>query len=193
MEDAKEVVEKDNILFILNNTLKALQKKDVFTLKDLSNRTIHSASIYQDTNSITLAVVVYALSKIAERPKYEEYKDWPKFYNIIEKNIQNAVKDLKYDDIESFQSDLMEIRDAISKLSGHLKIYIEEVFRKAAINKASRIYEHGVSMQQTAEMLGVSPFELAEYAGGTGISDVNLSLTLDIRKRINLARSIFKK
>jgi len=192
MEEDEKVVEKDNILFILENALKALQKKDVFTLKDLSNRTVHSASIYQDINSITLAVVVYALSKIVERPKYETYRDWPKFYNSISGNLRNALKDLRYDDTESFQEDLAEIREAISKLSGHLKLYIEEVFRKAAISKASRIYEHGVSMQQTADILGISPFELAEYAGKTGIADVNLSLTLDVKKRINLARSVFK-
>jgi hypothetical protein len=47
-------------------------------------------------------------------------------------------------------------------------------------------------MQQTADILGISPFELAEYAGKTGIADVNLSLTLDIKKRISLARSVFK-
>ena len=71
-----------------------------------------------------------------------------------------------------------------------MRNYIKDVFRKAEINKASRIYEHGISMQKTAELLGISIFELAEYAGSTGIGDVNLSITKDIGERIKIAKEI---
>ena len=60
------------------------------------------------------------------------------------------------------------------------------------INKASRIYEHGISMQRTAELLGISEWELSEYAGRTGISDVNLSITMDIKTRIEKAMELFR-
>jgi hypothetical protein len=39
-------------------------------------------------------------------------------------------------------------------------------------------------MQQTAKLLGISVWELAEYAGQTGIGDVNLSITLSEKDRI---------
>ena len=55
------------------------------------------------------------------------------------------------------------------------------------IKKASRIYEHGISMQKTAKLLGISIWELAEYSGQTGISNVNLSITLDVKERIKNA------
>ena len=45
-------------------------------------------------------------------------------------------------------------------------------------------------MQQTAEMLGISVFELAEYAGKTGIADVGLSITKDIKERVKIAEEI---
>jgi predicted RNA-binding protein len=183
--------EKDNVLYVLSSTLKALQSKDVILMKELSNRTVHSASIYQDVNSIAVAVIVYALSKITERPKYEEYNGWGGFYNSVIKNLEKSIADLQKDDIESFSKDLADIRQLIFNLSGKLRIYINDVFRKAMVNKASRIYEHGISMQRTADILGITPFELAEYAGGTGIPDVALSVTMTIKKRINLARSIF--
>ena len=183
--------EKQNVLYILSGTLKALQEKDVILMKDLSNRTIHSASIYQDANSIAIAVIIYAISKITERTKYQEYKGWESFYNSLARNIERAIKDLQNDDIQSFSNDLSDIRQSIANLSGKLRLYIGDVFRKAMVNKASRIYEHGISMQRTADILGITPFELAEYAGGTGIPDVALSITMDIKKRINLARGIF--
>jgi hypothetical protein len=77
-------------------------------------------------------------------------------------------------------------------LSGNLKKYIQDVFRKASINEASKIYEHGISMEKTAKLLGITMFELAGYAGQTGISDVPESKTLDVRSRIKLAMEMFE-
>ena len=37
--------------------------------------------------------------------------------------------------------------------------------RKASINKASRIYEHGISLGKTAQLLGITQWELTEYTG----------------------------
>lgn len=186
------MIEKENVINILSGTLKALEEKDVVAMKELSNQTIHSASVHQDTNNIAVAVVVYSLAKITERPKYEEYGEWPKFHSLIVKNLEKAIADLKQGKTEQFSIHLSEIRIAVSKLSGNLKRNIEDVFMRAAINKASRIYEHGISMQQTADILGVSIFDLAEYAGRTGISDVELSMTLEVKKRIKTAMELFK-
>jgi hypothetical protein len=102
-----------------------------------------------------------------------------------------AIIALRKSDIEKFRTALKEIRKRVGKISGHLKGYIQDVFRKAEVNKASRIYEHGISMQQTAELLGISIFELAEYSGETGIGDVDLSVTKDVKERIRIAKEIF--
>jgi hypothetical protein len=84
------------------------------------------------------------------------------------------------------------MRKDLSKVSGNFKKHIQYVFRKAKINKASRIYEHGISMEKTSKLLGISIWELAEYAGHTRIGDVNLSITLPIKQRIKFAMEIFK-
>ena len=166
-------VEKEHLIEVLSSALDAFQKKDVFALKGLSNQTIHNASVYQSTDSISIAVIIYSLSKIVERPRYMQYSSWPNFYSIILNKFQGAINALKNENINLFSNYLAEIRASISTLSGNLKMYIEDVFRKAAINKASRIYEHGISMQQTAEILGISSFELAEYAGRTFLKEYN--------------------
>jgi len=187
-----ELYEQENVLAVLESAKKAVQEKDVLLLKDLSNRTIHSASIYQDTDSITVAVIIYALHKIFSRPDYPlKYKDWPVFLKTVESSLDKAVNDLKKDRISAFQDDLLNIRKAVTKLSGNFKTYIEEVFRTALISKASRIYEHGISMEQTASLLGITVFELAEYAGKTGISNVDFNITLDIEKRLKKAMEFF--
>ena len=187
----EEVHEKGNLLWILKNALVAVRKEDTVKLKDLSNRTVHSASIQQDPDSVAVAVIVYSLSKIIERQKYTSYKEWPKFYKNYLASIRCAIKDLQSNEPEKFREDLRDIQGGINKLSGKFKKYIQDVFRKAEINKASRVYEHGISMEKTAKLLGITIWELAEYAGQTGISDVNLTVTMPIKQRLKQAEEIF--
>ncbi len=183
--------ERENILDILIKAKEAVKKEDIALIKELSNRTIHSASIYSDTDNIAVAIIVYSLGKIVERKKYQSYPAWPAFFQACMNGLSIAIIALQKEDMEKFRIALTEIRKRVSRISGHLKGYIQDVFRKAEINKASRIYEHGLSMQKTAELLGISVFELAEYAGSTGIGDVDLGITKDIRERIKIAREIF--
>lgn len=192
-EKGSEIREKEHLLKVLRNSLEAVKKEDVIELKNLSNQTIHAASIQQDADSIALAVIIYSLSKIIERKKYTYYEEWPAFYKFYIKNIKKAIENLEKDRAKKFRNNLKAIQKKIDNLSGRFKKYVQDVFRKAEINKASRIYEHGISMEQTAKLLGITIWELAEYAGQTGIGDVDLSITLDIEKRIKQAQEIFNE
>lgn len=184
--------ERKNILEILKNTRKALKTDDAVLLREMSNRTIHSASIYQDPDSIAIAITVYALSKIIERKDYRERKGWKPFFHNISKDIERAILHLEKKQIREFRRAMEDIRHAAAHLLGHLKIYIRDVFRKAQINKASRIYEHGISMAETAKLLGITQWELAEYVGTTGIADVDLGHTMPIKERINFTKKLFE-
>jgi len=184
--------EVDNILRIFEEVKEAIKKEDVINLKELSNQTVHTASITQDPDNIATAVIIYSLSKIIERKKYQKYPGWDKFYTAIIAAIDDSIESLRKKDEKKLKKDLELVGKAIDKLSGNLKKYIQDVFRGASINKASRIYEHGISMEKTAKLLGITVWELADYAGKTGISDVSESKTLDIRSRIKLAMEMFE-
>jgi len=183
--------EKENILRIMEGTKAAIKREDVVMLKNLSNQTVHTASTTQDPDNIAVAVIVYSLSKVIERKKYQQYKEWGKFYGKIISNIDNSIKFLRKNDEINFRASIEAIRKDIDNLSGNLKWYIKDVFRKASINKASRIYEHGISMEKTAKLLGISLWELADYAGQTGIGDTKLCKTCDTKSRIKLAMDMF--
>jgi hypothetical protein len=185
------VEERGHVLRLLGKTKEAIRKEDVIKLKNLSNQTIHSASIHQDADSITLAVIIYSLSKILERTSYQKYPDWKKFIKHITQHIDNAIYHLKQDKQDRFKKELQGISKDISKLSGDFKRHVRFVFEKARINKASRIYEHGISMEKTSKLLGITIWELAEYAGKTGIPDINLNVTKPIKQRIKLAMELF--
>jgi hypothetical protein len=178
--------ERENVLRIFEETLVAIKNQDTIKLKDLSNQTIHTASTSQDSDNIAVAVIIYSLSKVIERSKSKQ--DYQKFGLLV----QNSLNALKKNDEKSFKKNLELMRKEISGTSGKLKIYIKDVLRKASINKASKIYEHGISMENTAKLLGITMYELASYAGQTDVSDAPESKTLDVKERIKLALDIFK-
>jgi hypothetical protein len=182
--------ERGNILRILKETLKAVKENDPTPLKELSDQTIHSASTGHPDN-ITVAVIVYSLGKILSRPDYKKLKGWSNFQKTIISSLTKSINYLEKDDKERFRENFIFIRKAINKLSGKLKKYIEDVFEKAEIAKASRIYEHGISLGKTAKMLGISMYELQDYAGQTGISEVPLNKTINPKTRIKMLKELF--
>jgi len=185
--------ERAHILNVLKGVEKALAKKNYVKIKNLSNNLIHHASIHQETDIISIAVIIYSLSKIIEREDYKQETNWEKFYSEYMDCIKNAITALEKDNVEQFRKEITCLRQSIENLSGNLKTYINEVFRRAKINKASRLYEHGISMEKTAKILGISQWELSEYAGKTRIADVNLAVTLPIRQRIKYIEEIFRQ
>jgi hypothetical protein len=58
------------------------------------------------------------------------------------------------------------------------------------ISKGSRLYEHGISIGRTAKLLGVSKWDLMQYAGKTGIHEVVSGI--NVGERIKYAKSLFK-
>jgi len=180
--------EVDNLLNIFGQTKDAIDKEDVVKLKELSNHTIHTASITQDLDNVAVAVIVYSLSKIIERG-YNKTTSWKK--EIISL-IDNSIKVLKKEDNRRFRESLQLLREKLENISRDLKSHIQDVFRKASINKASKIYEHGISQETTAKLLGITSFELASYIGQSGISELPESKTMEIHSRIKLAMDIFR-
>jgi len=183
--------EVENILDILKQTQKAINEGNSTIIKNLSNQTIHTASLTQDPDNIAVAVAIYSLGKIFEREDYRSLKGWRDFQKITSDALTKSIKDLESKDIERFGKDFEFLTKAINKISGRLRDYIEEVFKKARINKASRIYEHGISLEKTAKLLGISMFDLAEYTGKTGISDVEFSKTTEVKARIKWTKEMF--
>jgi len=185
--------EVDHVIRVLEEAKIALKKDDSVKIRELSNKTLHSASIYQDPDNISIAVILYALSKIIERENYKQYAGWNKFEKAYLLALDKAINDLKKENIPHYRKHIGEIRKAIRALSGNLKTYIDEVFRKAEINKASRLHEHGLSAAKTAKILGITLWELNKYVGQTGIADVNLAYTRDLDIRIKAAQEMFIK
>ena len=182
--------EVDNVIRILKETLNAIDRKDSSQIKNLSDQTIHTAAISQDHDNVIVAVLVYSIGKIIEREYYKEMDGWNEFYSKLLKNLNQAIDYLEQGNVEKFRDCENRIRKAIADIDSNLREYIEDVYKKAQINKASKIYEHGLSMEMTAELLGVSLWDVASYIGQSRSNEIVDQF--DAKKRIKIAEDFFK-
>ena len=174
---------KEDLINILTNAIEILKKGDNFKLKKLSNHTIHNASIFQDKDSVSIAVIIYSLSKILERGK----PDPTEIINLM----QQGTDYLKKGDAESYKAIVKELFRFVSLVDTKLKLYIDEVIKQAEIKKGSKIYDHGVSMGQAASVLGISQWELMNYVGKTRIIDAGFERP-DVIEKIKFTRGLFE-
>ena len=184
--------EPEYLAEVINSAKENLIKKDPIALRTLSDQTIHQATVHQDDGCITLAVLIYTLSKLIERKDFEKIKDWDKFVKKFNSVMDLAISALRAGKEDSYKNYLSMGRKSLTSVSVNLKNYIQEVLRKASINKASKIYEHGLSMETTSKMLGITLWELSEYAGQKNIPDNPYNETVDVKKRADMAMEFFK-
>ncbi len=181
---------KEDILTVLNSAIEILKEregKDLYELKELSNHVIHNAGIFQDEHSITIAVLIYSIYKVLERMPFIENRNYSKFLLYLRK----AKQFLEKDDMARFNSEIKILFKTIESLDHRLKKFVEEVVRKARINKGSKLVEHGISVAQASSLMGISQWELMSYIGKTEIVDKQ-DFKEDVKKRLNYARKLFK-
>lgn len=184
--------EIDNILRIFRETKDAIEHDNTNKIKQLSDQTIHTATIAQDPENITVAVLIYSLSKILERQHYKQMPGFKDFYTNLLKRLDNGINALEKQDIKNFRLQERRIRTDIEKIDSKLSEYIKDVFEKAKINKASKIYEHGLSLEQTAFLLGINLWDLSQYVGQSSISEAPLKENLSIKQRIKNTEDFFQ-
>jgi len=186
-----EYVIKKDIISILRKALHLLKKDEIAALDELSNHTIHNASIFQDEDSILLAVVVYSLAKIVHRSESNP-EFWKKICKKIEADLEEARFFLEEDNEESYKRVVTNMLKNIGEVDDKLKLYVEDVFKKAKIVKGSKLYEHGVSIERSAELLGISQWELMSYIGKTRIVDKYEERVISVDSRVNYTKKIFE-
>jgi len=187
----EEEVHKD-ILSILGEIKKAVELKDIMLLKRISDQTIHNSSLYQDRNSVSVAVLSYSLSKLYERERYHLFKGWSGFEKMLKTAFDSMIDDLEKHNYPLFEEHREGLFKSIAKLDNRLRKHVQFVIHRARISKSSRLYEHGLSLGRTATLMGISQFELMDYIGSTWIADVKEGISTNAVERLKIARRVFK-
>jgi hypothetical protein len=173
---------KEDIATVLRNAINAIHNGDLVGLREESDHIIHCSAIFQRQESIQTAVVVYALSKILERGKTIDAK--------VLDAMEKAIDFIKQENLRGFNTEIKAIYDMISVVDDQLSKYMQHIVTEAQIKKGSRIYEHGISLGQTAQIFGLSQWELMKYVGKTTMSETMVD-TIPIKQRIAFARGLF--
>jgi len=172
------------VLSELSEILKVKEEADTAKIKELSNHVIHNASVFQDEDSISIAILIYSLSKIMERN--DNHFDYNRIIGMIDSSISN----LKSGNDDGFRKSIRNIFNFIRAIDKRLKLYIYEVINQAQIKKGCKLCEHGISVARASEILGISQWELMHYLGKTTLMD-QLSEPVNVAKRLKIARGLF--
>ena len=84
-----EYVIRKDVVGILRKAIQDVEKEDISALSELSDHAIHDASIFQDKDSIKIAVVIYALSKIIPRSEGRT-DEWDKAKKEVVKDLEEG-------------------------------------------------------------------------------------------------------
>ncbi len=174
-------VVKQDIISVLKAAESCIREGDVSKLGELSDHTIHNSSIFQDEDSIAIAVVIYSIKKIYDRGASVEE---------IRKLLAHAVKHLEREQMQLYKEIIRKITRLISGTDSKFRVYIQDVIDKAEIKKGSKLYYHGISLAQAANLLGVSQWELMNYVGKTQMFDQYNQPISSVRQRLDFARKL---
>ena len=177
-KEMNELVKQD-ILNVLNKAISLINEDKYYSLSELSNHVIHNASIYQDKDSLSTAVLTYSLYKLFSKYSFEKQK----FISILEK----ASKALKTNKIKSFRTYISTSFKLIETIDKDFSNYVEQVEEKARIKKAVKIYDHGISLSRVAEILNITQWELLNYLGNIKLEPYRISR----KDRLKIAEKIF--
>lgn len=179
-----KTIQKD-LFNVLREVIKVIEKKGVSAASDvsaLSNHTIHNASIFQDEDSVSLAVLVYSISKILQRCSKPD--------QMMLDYLRQASDCLRNNEFGKYSFFIKKCFNRISVTDEKFKVYIEQVVTQSKIKKGSKLYDHGLSLARASSMMGVSQWDLMSYLGKTKMLEVE-ELTSDIKKKISFTKELF--
>ena len=179
-----DIVKRDiiSVLFELLGILQSKGAADIAMVRKISNHTIHNASVFQDEDSVSIAILIYSFSKIMERNVLD--------YGKISSMARSALEQIKANNEYGYRKEIASIFKYIRTLDNKLRLYIYEVINQAQIKKGCKLCEHGISVARAAEILGISQWELMHYLGKTTFID-KISEPVSVYSRMRIARGIF--
>ncbi|MBS3142369.1 hypothetical protein J4464_03190, partial [Candidatus Woesearchaeota archaeon] len=160
---------------LLNKSAIAVRNRDVLELRRLSDYAIQYSGMHQEEDVVSLAVIIFALSKNIERQVDERSS---KRYDQVSELMERAQWYLSKEDYERYKQKMRDILAQIDQLDDHLASHVVEVIRQARIKKGSKLFEQGISLRRAAELLGISTWELMSYVGHTQIIDQTTPATI---------------
>ncbi len=180
-----EVIRKD-ILKILSRTieiLKVKEEKDIEELKKLSDQAVEGVALHKNLDLISISVLVYSFYKIAKLISPEDYKD-------ILKELEFAKEHLEKNNLGRYNRSIKTLFDLVRRCDAKIKEHLQDIMQAARIKKGTVLLQKGLSIGQAAGLMGLSNWDLQQYAGKTVALEQHHEAT-PAKKRMTMALKIF--
>lgn len=177
---------KLEILYDLQGTIDFLQKKglkDPELLKELSEHAINHVALYKDLDIISVTVFIYSLYKIIHSLKENDLQ------SIVDE-LEAAHGALTSSNFGRYNRSIKKLFALIRKSDVKVKEHLQDVMQAAKIKKGTALLEKGLSIGQAAGLMGLSNWDLQQYAGKTPFLGEHQE-ALSAKKRLMTALEIF--
>lgn len=191
MADAEDSEVPIEVINVFTKAAVAVKNRDASLLKDLSDDTLNHAAMQQDDQSISIAVIVYALSKIIDRMQEKELSTQTAILDRIQNRMEKAKLLLDKGNQQQYKEVMKEIFAKINEIDVKFTEYVQEVIEKAKVKKASKMHERGISLGRTAELLGLTQWDLMNYVGKTMLYDREPVSKVSLKQRMAYAEELF--
>lgn len=181
----KEVIRKElkSLLRSVVDILSVKERKDFEELKELSFKGIESVAAYKDFDLISLTVLIYSTYKIYNGVKDDDYKDLLAEYQFALSHIESG-------NLGRYNKSIKLLYNIVSKFDASVKDHLDDVMHAAKIKQSSILLSKGLSMGQAAGLMGLSNWDLQQYAGSNVTKDLGHEKN-PVDERYSLAKVIF--
>jgi hypothetical protein len=180
----KEV--KKEILFDLDRVIEILRKTELGDgeeLKQLSDHSIEDVAIHKDLDLISVTVLIYSIYKVLSCMKEEDKKDL-----IVE--LENAKNNLNQRNLGRYNRNMKSLFTIVRGCNAKVKVHLQDVMQAARIKKGAVLLRKGLSIGQAAGLMGLSNWDLQEYASKT-VAAEPFNVSAPAKKRLQFALKLF--
>ena len=142
-----------------------------------------ASAIHKDLDIISITVLIYSIYKVLNAFNAADYDD------LLIK--LNAAKDaLAKRDLGVYNRNIRLSYELVKKSNAEIKVHLQDVMQAARIKKGTALLERGLSIGQAAGLMGLSNWDLQQYAGKTTLLEPDRE-AVSALKRLQQAYKIF--
>ena len=181
----KEEIKK-GILSVLSKAIKILEvkeEKDFEELKKLSDQAIEDVALHKDLDIISITVLLYSIYKIIGTLDERDYQ-------YFLRSLNSAKNFLEQGNLGGYNRIIKTLFKQVKQADAPVKEHLQDVMQAARIKKGTVLLQHGLSLGQAAGLMGLSNWDLQQYAGTTTTLEQHHEI-IPAQKRLLTALKIF--
>ncbi len=158
----EEAVKKE-ILYDLAEAIKILEVREaqnVEQLKKLSDHAVEDVALHKDLDLISITVLIYSIYKVANSFSSSDYQQ-------LISQLRSAESNLRRGDLGKYNRAMKMLFEIVRRSDTKVRLHLQDVMHAARVRKGTVLLEHGLSIGQAAGLMGLSNWDLQQYAGKT--------------------------